>query len=284
MEFGDCLMCIAIFKPQNVYLTEEQILNSYMNNHHGWGFAVHDDKNNKIILVKENSGLETFQEKYEEHKYSRLILHFRYSSKGDIDDENCHPFLVNENLCFIHNGTINNVKEWNKTKSDTWHLNEAIIKPLVNKYGNDIVFDPIFKMLIEDYIGFSKLIFMDNFGSVIIYNQNKDPKAYLCKQTGTWFSNNYYNLPLKQKREKYVAGGVTYYTGNGVTTSTTSSVSSFKNYSSKKKEKKEKGYKINYSIEKERLGHCFLDFIDIVAETSQEVHQEMALREYVSQL
>lgn len=267
-------MCIAIFKPENCYLTDEHILNSYMNNHHGWGFAVHEKKNNKIIIVKENSDIEAFKEKYEKYKYSRLLLHFRYSSKGDIDDENCHPFTVNENLCFIHNGTIVNVKEWDKTKSDTWHLNEAVFKPLAKKYGNDIFFDPTFKTLIEDCIGFSKLIFMDNFGRVMIYNQNKDSKSFLCPETGVWFSNDYYKLSLKEKRKKYVAG-VTYYGGNNFNGINNTS-SSFKDYTSKKKEKKEKKEKIKtYKIDRERLGSSFFDFIDVVAETSQEAYLEM---------
>ena len=71
--------------------------------------------------------------------------------------------------------------------SDTVRFNEAILRPLVNKWGNLALFqDPVIE-LIENRIGYSKLVFLDRHGNHKIMNESKG-----VWDDGVWYSNTSY--------------------------------------------------------------------------------------------
>lgn len=148
---------------------------------------VHDPKANKVIMRKGFFTLESFMKAFGPYMEHKAVIHFRMATHGELDADNCHPFMVNDNLGFVHNGQIHNVKEWDKTKSDTWHFNESILKPLHRSFGVDIVKHRTVRHLIERYINRNKLVFMDNLGDVTIYNEELG-----IWDAGCWFSNDTY--------------------------------------------------------------------------------------------
>lgn len=182
-------MCIIIHKPKEKRLTDDMLRCSWDSNYQGSGLMY--AKDNKLIIEKGMMTFNDFESKYRELENENLILHVRHSSAGDINENNCHPFKVNDDLAFVHNGTFNTVKYGgtDKCHSDTWYFNEKFLKPLVNKYGIDIIFDKTFKFLVKDYIKLNKIAFMDSRGRVSIYNSEKGEY-----NSGCWFSNCDYKV------------------------------------------------------------------------------------------
>ena len=187
-------MCIAILKTKDVTLSDWVFSNSFAWHPDGAGFIVHDEIDNSLTMKKGFFTLEGFMDafdKYNSNKYT-AVIHFRKSTHGRKNRENCHPFMVNDNLGFVHNGVIRSVKLYNKGMSDTWHFCESIMRPLVDEYP-DIWTSPTMRFLIEEFIsGYSKLVFLSNEGEYEIYNEDKG-----IWDDGCWFSNDTYKYDPK---------------------------------------------------------------------------------------
>lgn len=183
-------MCITIWKPENITLYDNALKNCWDGNPDGAGFMYAED--GKVHIVKGLMTYEAFLAAYKPHELRAAVLHFRISTHGKVDEANTHPFQVTETLGLTHNGIINNVKcDINKDMSDTWHFVEKFAKPFANLWQH-----PAYKALVEQYIGYSKLIWMDGDGNVEIYNESSGNWNSQC-----WFSNYTYQTK-------------TYYSGN----------------------------------------------------------------------
>ena len=179
-------MCIAIMKSENKKISKTTLQRCYDSNPDGAGFMF---AANKELTVKK--GYFTFKEFYKEykpHENKQVLLHFRIKTHGPIDKNNCHPFLVNSGLGFIHNGIISGYG--NNKKSDTIEFNEAILQKIVAKHGNNSLFDDPMVELIENVIGYSKLVFLDRHGNYKIMNEDKG-----SWDNGIWYSNSSYKKP-----------------------------------------------------------------------------------------
>ena len=189
-------MCIAIYKPQGLVLTPTTIQESWTSNHDGAGFMYHED--GKLHVVKGLMTLPNFKEAYEPHKNKECVLHFRIKTHGETNAEMTHPFLVDDNLGMVHNGIINKVDtKPDPSKSDTYHFTGTHL----HRFRQDnpkFFLDPVYKEIIEDYIGFSKLIFMDGDGNVEIFNESKG-----VWDSGCWFSNKSYQPSVAPQTTSY---------------------------------------------------------------------------------
>lgn len=189
-------MCIAIYKPANKTITKASLHQCFKSNPDGAGFMYVENKE-----LKMQKGFFTFQEfweAYEPHQEKQAAIHFRIKTHGLIDTDNCHPFMINSGLGFIHNGVISGFGLGNQ--SDTNHFNETIFKPLVRKYGNSIVTNPAIKTLVESKIGYSKFVVLDRHGNFELFNETKG-----IWDDEVWYSNSSYKpapvqpmLPFKQ--------------------------------------------------------------------------------------
>lgn len=201
-------MCIAIYKPENTFVKKHTLQTCFNNHPDGAGFMVFDHKEERLIHEKGFFSFRKFWRAYKKYKYFRAVIHFRYATHGQTDEKNCHPFLVNENLGFVHNGVLN-VRTDNKDYSDTWHFNENILKPMMNDFPNSWMHVTV-KQLIEGFLAErNKLIFMDSKGNVTIYNEELGVWDAEC-----WFSNDTYKVHLVRKR--HIEGNVTGAVGKGV--------------------------------------------------------------------
>lgn len=168
----------------------------------------------KIGIFK-NMSMDVSYEKYCEinSKYGDdpIILHFRIGTEGPNDLGNCHPFTVNENVAFCHNGILSEystgygaeqyppytfVIGGEKRDSDTILFNKDILKLLPDNFlDNESTMT-----LIEDYIGSgNKLVFLDTSKdkpSVSIVNKSA---GTVDAETGIWYSNGTY----KRFKQKY---------------------------------------------------------------------------------
>jgi len=178
-------MCIIAVIPAKKSITKEILSRCWNNNPHGGGFIYTDGS--KLSIHKEMDNFDSFYSTFvkarKSHAQSSFIVHFRISTHGKINKENCHPFMVNDNLGFAHNGVIHNAP-YSVDYSDTHQFNTHILKHLPDNFLSQSVFIS----LLESYIGVgSKLAFLSVDNVISIINE----KAGVW-DGGIWYSNRGY--------------------------------------------------------------------------------------------
>lgn len=179
-------MCIAIMKSENKKINKATLKRCYDANPDGAGFMFAENK--ELTVQKGYFTFKEFYKEYKPHENKQVLLHFRIKTHGPIDKNNCHPFLVNNGLGFIHNGIISGYGD--DKQSDTIQFNNNILKKIVAKHGNNSLFDDPMVELIENVIGYSKLVFLDRHGNYKIMNEDKG-----SWNDGVWYSNNSWKKP-----------------------------------------------------------------------------------------
>ena len=179
-------MCIAIYKPEDQVISKAALKRCFEANPDGAGFMFAED--NKLHIHKGYFKFKTFYKAYKDHETKQALVHFRIKTHGKTDKTNCHPFLVNDGLGFIHNGIISGYGD--DKLSDTIQFNNAILKKIVKKHGSMGLFDDPMQELIENVIGYSKLVFLDKKGNFNIMNEDKGHW-----HNKVWYSNDSYKIP-----------------------------------------------------------------------------------------
>lgn len=213
-------MCIAIFQPAGKELPKETLANCWKVNDDGAGMLY--THNGTLYAHKELISFEDFYDYYK-HVYdlvgevSPMVLHFRIKTHGLISYMNCHPFLVNENLGFVHNGILSNVDVHRAGKtSDTYELNKQILQKLPTnflKHEGTIA-------LLKKFCSGSKLVFLDNEGNHTIINENLG-----SWDDGVWFSNTSYKGYRTTSTRRWNTGNAYGYNYNRSTTGAASTKS-----------------------------------------------------------
>jgi len=188
-------MCIIIVNKQST-LSKETLHECWNRNPEGSGLLW--TENNKLMTYKTLTAFSNFYDKYKEIRKQEgvIILHSRIATEGKVDRINCHPFLVNENLGFCHNGIIDTGYE-TKDCSDTYTFNEVVLKEL----QVDFLQNPAIMMMLAEYIGKSKLALLNNEGKFWIINE----KLGHWDEEGNWYSNDSYK-PIKQIQKSVETG------------------------------------------------------------------------------
>jgi hypothetical protein len=172
-------MCIAILNTINP-IKNEYIKNSWDNNEQGGGLLWVE---NGVLNTFKTYQYKTFLKTYKAIRKridGKIVLHFRIATSGFKSMDNLHPFLVNENLGFVHNGVLSGLG--NKDYSDTYEFNEMLKKLPIDFLENATIL-----AFIEKYITSSKLIFLDSSDKATIVNEK------LGHWIGSdWFSNDSY--------------------------------------------------------------------------------------------
>jgi len=185
-------MCIAILNcKKGGRLPKNQIQNSWDNNDMGAGLLW--TKNNKLNVFKSyeyDDYLEKYNELRDDKSIGNIVLHFRIATSGYNGEHNLHPFLTNDNLGFVHNGVIKGLG--NKSFSDTYEFND-----MLKKFKHEFLSCEMSKYFISEYIGYSKLIFLDN----------KDKYTIINEELGAWSSGNWYSNDSYKEYKSYVYYG-----------------------------------------------------------------------------
>ena len=182
-------MCIAILNNGNI-ISENHFKTSLMFNPDGFGMSYIE--NGKLQVFRSlSSDFKSLYARYKKVFNSTqypILLHFRIGTSGGINLENCHPFYINKESVFCHNGIIDNYGS--KNMSDTREFNRDIL----SKFSSEDLFsNEALKELISTYIGYSKFILFNNKGEFTIYNEDLGH----WDNDNNWFSNKSY-LPYKQ--------------------------------------------------------------------------------------
>lgn len=185
-------MCIAILNTKKAgRLPKKQIQNSWDNNDMGAGLLW--NKGNKLSVFKSydyDDYLEKYNELRDDKSIGNIVLHFRIATSGYNGEHNLHPFLTNDNLGFVHNGVIKGLG--NKSFSDTYEFND-----MLKKFSHNFLNCDMTKYFISEYIGYSKLVFLDN----------KDKYTIINEELGKWSSGNWYSNDSYKEYKPYVYYG-----------------------------------------------------------------------------
>ena len=177
-------MCLLILKKKDGHIKKESLKTAFNGNRDGVGFSFVRDGG---IVTKKFRKFSKFFRQYESdvlhNPNSNFIVHFRLSTHGTNSGTfNVHPFKVSDDLVFAHNGIINNV-EYDKKLSDTQVFNRDILQGL----PTDFLSYKATRSLIGQFIGHSKLVFLNSKNEFSIINENL---GHWDK--GVWYSNNSY--------------------------------------------------------------------------------------------
>lgn len=186
-------MCIIAVKPEKVQFTKNQCRTMWNANPHGAGFMYATGK--KVEIVK---GLMTFADFWDAYEAAgplrKMVVHFRIKTHGDVNPENTHPFWVVKNkFALAHNGIIRPlVNKTSAAESDT----AVFARMLAENYGNpiDAVNNSFIRSTLEEYIGHSKVVFMNAKGETIILNSRMG-----TWHQNVWYSNDSYKEPKKSE-------------------------------------------------------------------------------------
>ena len=195
-------MCLLIGQKKqavtsNNKVSNNQLRNAWARNNDGVGYAF---AINGRIETRKFMEFKPFKKSFNQDvaKYgnqSAFLIHFRFATHGNTDLSNVHPFKVNDNLVFGHNGVINNVDDDN-ILSDTQVFNNLILKGL----NPDFLSNDSLRTLISDFIGNSKLCFLDSNGNLDFINADL---GHFNDNKSIWFSNDGY----KKQKPIYIGGG-----------------------------------------------------------------------------
>ena len=181
-------MCLAIVKPLGVVPNWRYLENGFKKNKDGAGFAV--AVNGRVESHKGFFTFAEFRAAFEPHCRRAALIHFRWATHGKVDGANCHPFtVIKDRLAVIHNGVLNISTEDDKSKSDTQHFVDKVLRPMA-KSDSKFHRRPHVQFLGEAAISGNKLCFIEGTGQHTIWNE----KSGVWVQK-IWYSNDGYAEP-----------------------------------------------------------------------------------------
>jgi predicted glutamine amidotransferase len=191
-------MC-TILTSNGKEIPEDYIRSIVESNGDGAGFSF--VKDGKLYLEKGFFTFESLRDAYQKAIGYPTIMHARFATSGKKDDENCHPFIINDKLHFCHNGVIHSFSSRITGMSDTFAFCDIILKgidkdnPKKKWWKNkNLLF------WIENAIGKNnKLALLDSDGGIEILNASS---GEWIEEGVIWASNSYYKN-IKQRSSYY---------------------------------------------------------------------------------
>lgn len=227
-------MCIAIVKPAGQWAPKADLRKSFDSNPHGAGYAFFKD--GAVVIKKGFFKFEEFFDSYIKDVSASMpaLLHFRIATLGSKNEANCHPYYVpGEDVVegdvstatsygvLMHNGPCLNRKHCGGDKegdrSDSRQFAEDYIGKLMQMgMTKEMLCSAPMRNMIEEFIGYEKVVLMFNDGSVQIYNEGQGHWEHGC-----WWSNHSHKTYESRYTGSYsgVYGGATGAAGSGTTKS-----------------------------------------------------------------
>lgn len=116
-----------------------------------------------------------------------IAIHARYKTHGDIDLENCHPYVVLPGrVAMMHNGVLDHGNKADPSKSDTWHYIQNYVRPMLEENPKLFMNKGWQSLVSRDITGSNRFVLMDDKGDMVILNRHTG-----IEHEGLWFSNTY---------------------------------------------------------------------------------------------
>jgi hypothetical protein len=204
-------MCLIITgasaKIRSTLLNTHGMLSDiYTSNPDGIGIMYATTKGLKVIKVLPKSLADATQFISKLPNDEReLAIHFRWTTHGHTNMENCHPYdVVKGYVGMMHNGVLHTGNAADKAKSDTWHFIQDYLASPVAEHPA-LVHNEKFLDLIAEFIGDNRFVFMDGEGKMSHVNKDQG-----IEHDDLWFSNTYAwrpsrLIPAYQSSYKYAS-------------------------------------------------------------------------------
>lgn len=196
-------MCLLVLQKQNSSFDWEKLEGGFDANPDGAGYAVHTPKG--LIQSKGYFQWDAFRESLAPYEGRSCIVHFRISTSGNVDADNCHPFDVGGifgrrefagQLVVAHNGVLDE-RLTVPGRNDTWHFTKNKLYP-VWKQCREFHLSEKATEAIGQNIGSSKLAFLDHLGRHSIVNERL---GHWDKDV--WYSNSSYAWSMPSSYRSY---------------------------------------------------------------------------------
>lgn len=181
-------MCIIALKPEKKIFSRTQLKTMWDNNPDGAGFMYAEG--GKVHIIKGLMTLDALCAAMEQVGQARkMVIHFRIKTHGAVSGALTHPFwITKDKLGMVHNGVIRAlVNETSENESDT----AVFARKFSAAYQDPItaIKHEFHRDMLESYIGFSKMVFMDETGATYILNE-----ALGEWHGNVWYSNDKYKV------------------------------------------------------------------------------------------
>lgn len=222
-------MCLIIQREPHFEIPYKKFETSILNNPDGYGLSFPDDKGLEVFRTAEKPDPEKLYRMVNEELIDKhLMLHLRYTTAGETNLRNTHPFPILErnvdgiDLRMAHNGTLYPYKtKAMKGESDTRCFVRTYVRPLFKRLikgmdAADILLDPFVKELLEGQLSTSSVLtFIDGDGNKL----NCNPTGNGGKQEEGWYYSNVYSFKESHRVKKTsTAGGTTRMVSSGTGT------------------------------------------------------------------
>lgn len=199
-------MCQILYVPPKGYFPWEHLDVIYENNSDGFGMMWVDD--NRVKHIKGVFSYEEIRFMIKDGPKTGVGYHFRYATRGIVDEDNSHPFMISDDIGMMHNGTISKLKTL-QTVSDTAQFAKACVA-LYNEYGSEYIFSNTFLQAAEELVGENnRILFMGinpetGKRRVRFLNQNKWTKMIRGNRE-VMMSNTYSLISGYRDKQKWSA-------------------------------------------------------------------------------
>lgn len=178
-------MCIAILKLADGVLDRDTLFECHKSNKDGCGLAYINSAGK--MTIQKTMVFDTFMKMYEaaiaDNPASNMLIHFRISTCGTVDEFNCHPFYIDATRAMMHNGGIAACRPAvGDKRNDTQIFNDNFIKTFTWRQLKH----PTIRALMEKFIDHSKIVMLNVDGDHIIYGEEK---GHWNEEKTIWYSN-----------------------------------------------------------------------------------------------
>ena len=217
-------MCIIVAKNKNVEMPSmKTLMTCFENNPDGAGIMYAFD--NKVHIKKGFMSFDQFEKALKSISIKTgktldelpIVMHFRISTRGNVDGGNCHPFPIGKPIKLLrqtsikcdvgmaHNGVLHN---WEPDKKSIYNDTQTFVNECVNVlydgFGKDFLNNTGAYNLIDHERGTSRLCFLESDGTITCMgNWETD--------NGVMYSNDSYIDYFDEYGNEYGYGNYNYY-------------------------------------------------------------------------
>jgi hypothetical protein len=189
-------MCLIISgaanKVRSVLLNTPGMLSDiFSSNEDGIGYMYGSKKGLKVVksLPKNLQQATDFIQRIPNDDRA-FAIHFRMTTHGHTDLDNCHPYdVVPGYMAMMHNGIFSTGNAADRTKSDTWHfINDYMGSPI--REFPELAYNESYLTMVAEMVGNNRFVFMNGEGRISHVNFDQG-----IEYAGLWFSNTYAWMP-----------------------------------------------------------------------------------------
>lgn len=189
-------MCLLIYKPAGYTLQKRAMRYAFQNNPDGYGIASMIRGEFFRLDKGLTNNFDEFWEAYCQYSDLEQVVHLRYATHGEINEDLVHPFpILDGNTVLFHNGSLTNFSKIPEGESDTSWFVKTILRPEFEK-NPECFLDKEWVKKLSYGVNGGRMIILRNDGKKAIIN-----KGYGFNYGPVWFSNFNY-LGGKVERPK----------------------------------------------------------------------------------